>query len=507
MRAVAFAVLLLAVAAPAATAHAEYQSSEPPQGAQLRLAPVEVVVRFTERVESDGTMVEVQDAAGARVDDGDVHVTASPPMARVGLRPLGEGAYLVKWRTLSGADGHPTTGSFGFAVGNATAPGSTTGELQTSPWSMAARIVAVAAWAIAFGSVAFAMWMGTQGIPTRAVVVAGVVSGLAVVAVLAWSLQAAGVPVSAAWQTRTGQLLGGRAILTAVAVALLRWRWLSMALLALAAFLGVLVSHPSNAGALAVGAAFLHVLAVGVWLGGLAGLMAAARRTDAQRLGLRFGKLALPLVIVLAFTGALEAYLLTRASWPLGAFEWSASTYGQLILGKVAVFAVMLGLAALARFALLRRADRARHLQKSVAIEAAFGALVLCLAGVLASTSPPYGLPEAQTIHAEGDAYVYEVTVTPAPEAGGHSMVSVAVFGSDGRPITNETCGRPTPCLTLRVTAPGADGPQTIQAPLHDGTRMGHVLWTQAGSWRIDLEFSTQDVFRDRAHVVVEVPS
>jgi methionine-rich copper-binding protein CopC len=58
--------------------------------------------------------VEVQNSAGARVDQGKPRTAANE--MRVGLKPLPPGTYKVLWHALS-VDTHTTEGSFSFHVG------------------------------------------------------------------------------------------------------------------------------------------------------------------------------------------------------------------------------------------------------------------------------------------------------------------------------------------------------------------------------------------------------
>jgi methionine-rich copper-binding protein CopC len=79
-------------------------------------APADVALDFSEAIEPKFSAIEVEDAKGARVDKGDVHVV--PDNAKhlvVGLKPLEAGTYTVTWRVTS-TDTHKTSGSFSFGV-------------------------------------------------------------------------------------------------------------------------------------------------------------------------------------------------------------------------------------------------------------------------------------------------------------------------------------------------------------------------------------------------------
>ncbi|MEV6023004.1 copper resistance protein CopC [Streptomyces sp. NPDC052036] len=98
----------------------------------------------------------------------------------------------------------------------------------------------------------------------------------------------------------------------------------------------------------------LHLLAVAVWLGGLTTLLVALYRApsiEAAAVG-RFSRLAFGSVVVLTATGVYQAWR------QLG--SWSALTgtpYGQLLLVKVALVAVLVGIAWISRRWTARLAD------------------------------------------------------------------------------------------------------------------------------------------------------
>ena len=112
--AAALALSSLLLASGAAYAHAHLQRSEPRDGSTVIPAPKEVSLWFTEGLEKVFTTVEVRDAEGARVDQGDPQISGAT--MRVELKPLPPGTYKVIWRALS-VDTHKTDGTFSFQVG------------------------------------------------------------------------------------------------------------------------------------------------------------------------------------------------------------------------------------------------------------------------------------------------------------------------------------------------------------------------------------------------------
>jgi methionine-rich copper-binding protein CopC len=108
------AMLVLSEYGPeAARAHAHLSRAEPRAGSTVSTAPQEIVLSFTEGLESTFSSVEVLDASGARVDQGEAAISGAT--MRIGLKPLSPGTYKVNWKALS-VDTHKTDGSFSFQV-------------------------------------------------------------------------------------------------------------------------------------------------------------------------------------------------------------------------------------------------------------------------------------------------------------------------------------------------------------------------------------------------------
>lgn len=108
--------LLLSDAVPA-LAHAQLRSATPAAGGGVTTAPTEVVLNFSEPLESALSSVVVRDAVGKRVDKADSRVDqGNKTVMRVSLPQLRQGIYIVQWRALT-ADTHRTDGAFIFRVG------------------------------------------------------------------------------------------------------------------------------------------------------------------------------------------------------------------------------------------------------------------------------------------------------------------------------------------------------------------------------------------------------
>lgn len=113
-------VLLLALLAPSAAAHAVLASADPPVNGRAEEGIQVITFRFTEDVEREYTTADLVDLQGVSRAAGPVEFDPDERnVIRLPVEPLESGIYSASWRALS-VDTHTTRGSFVFAVGNAT---------------------------------------------------------------------------------------------------------------------------------------------------------------------------------------------------------------------------------------------------------------------------------------------------------------------------------------------------------------------------------------------------
>ena len=175
--------------------------------------------------------------------------------------------------------------------------------------------------------------------------------------------------------------------------------------LATLAWAGHGVMDEGAIGWLHLGADITHLLAAGIWIGALLCLLflavRAGRRADSGHLRLLhraldgFAVIGSAVVAVLLLTGLVNGWLLVG---PAGLVLLPVSLYGQLLLAKLALFAVMLGLAATNRYrltpALAARIDAddlpgaMQLLRISLALETACGIVVLAFVAWLGTLQP-----------------------------------------------------------------------------------------------------------------------
>ena len=115
-RTILSAMLALAMMPMAAHAHAMLERASPAVGGTVASAPRALSLTFTENLEPAFCTVRVENASGARVDQGKPQIGGSRNVLRVNLKALSPGSYKVIWKVLS-VDTHTTQGSFTFRVG------------------------------------------------------------------------------------------------------------------------------------------------------------------------------------------------------------------------------------------------------------------------------------------------------------------------------------------------------------------------------------------------------
>ena len=353
---VLLAGLWLLASGTTAQAHAVLRSSDPADGASVPRAPRQVTLTFTERPEPRLSTVQVLDADGRPVQAGKAGpVPDQPFQLQLPLGALADGTYTVAWRTVSRDDGHVSGGSFAFGVGVA-APtagpqGASVPAASTPPPSLlatAGRWLLYCGLALLAGAAATGLAVYDRRLPPGARPLLWVGAGLAVVGLVARvaaERAAVGASLADLVASDTGHNLawlaaGVAASATAAGLLAVRIRqpggpdravmadrgqawpsggvgrgWLATVGLTAAAAMGlqVLAGHaaaPSALRPINLLAQWLHLLAAGVWAGGLVWLLAgllnrphptdravtitADAAPDRVQAVIRFSRLALP---------------------------------------------------------------------------------------------------------------------------------------------------------------------------------------------------------------------
>ncbi|MFF5518495.1 copper resistance CopC/CopD family protein [Streptomyces coeruleorubidus] len=380
---------LLAGAAPA-SAHAAVTGSDPAQGAVVDKAPARISLTFSEQVAMSGDSLRVLDPEGKRVDAGEPSNVSGTTYAVRLHSGLPDGTYTVAYQVVS-ADSHPVAGAYTFSIGAPSKTSVTVSDQAADDgvvgWLYGfGRYVSYAGFIVMAGGAAFvlACWPRGSGVrPVQRFVVSGwltLTAATLALLLLRGSFTGSGKVadifdlslLGQVLQTKTGAALVSRLLLLAAAalfIAVLFGAYdkredpqekrdltfgLAVGGVVVAAGLAAswAMSEHASVGlqaGIAMPVDVVHLLAVAAWLGGLGALLVALYRApadapvDASAVR-RFSRVAFGSVLALIATG-------TYQSWrQLG--SWSAFTdtrYGQLLLAKIALVAVLVGVAWISR--------------------------------------------------------------------------------------------------------------------------------------------------------------
>jgi len=539
-----------------ASAHATLLGTRPSNDAVVEESPERVVLRFDEAVESALGAVRVYDGDGRQVDAGDIERPSSDSVAVSIDRTLQRGTYTVTWRVIS-ADSDPIDGAFIFHV-HAPGPqpeGVAAQVLEDTPFVVSAfytggRFLDYGLMLLAVGGVAsLVLVLATASTDVRRRLqrmLAVVALALVVVALAGIVFQAAAAGDlslrEAATRDAVSEVIGtkfGRFSLTRAVLALcLAGALWAMARrpgsadrrlggVALALGLGMLVTpvasgHSSISGALSFVADYAHVGAAAAWTGGLAllalGLWQA--REDRWRLAARavprFSNMAVGAVAALLVAGAINGVIQVKApgSWSIPS-AWRGlwdSTYGLLLLAKIALVVPLLGLGAFNnRYSVPRlRAGIASALEQRRFLRAA-GAELALMVSIVGVTAFLVNAPPARTeveMHGPAAAVIeFDGRLTA------HMSVDPAIAGRNDIHLEFEDPGGEPPELDeVRVNATLASarvGPLRFEAKPsaeHGAFTVSGAQLPIAGDWqlRVEARQGEFDVFTQTVSVPID---
>ncbi|MFE2033820.1 copper resistance protein CopC [Streptomyces scopuliridis] len=375
-----------------ASAHAALTGSTPEDGAVVATAPKDISLTFSEQVAMGDNSIRVLDPSSKRADAGKIRDLSSGGTVTYGidLHPgLPDGTYTVAWQAVS-ADSHPISGAFTFSIG---APSKTTATVPTEEAGGGlvgvlydiARYISYAGFILLIGGAAFVLGCWPRGAsvrPLQRLVVQGwlTLTAATLALLLLRSPYTGSGKLGDAFDlgglqdvlaTKTGAALVSRLLLLGAAalfVAVLFGAYakretprdeeeskerkdltfgLAVGGTVVAAGIAgtwALAEHASTGiqTGLAMPVDVLHLLAMATWLGGLTALLVALYRAPSIENAAvrRFSRIAFISVVVLAATGLYQSWRQV-GSWSA---LWGTS-YGQLLLVKVGLVAVLVGIA------------------------------------------------------------------------------------------------------------------------------------------------------------------
>lgn len=502
--------ILISVLLPAtgALAHGELLNSEPAASSVLVESPIQIVLHFSESIESVFANIRILNSAGVEIGSGDAHrdsgnhsvVRSTPPH-------LGPGSYVVVWRVTS-ADGHPVQGAFPFYIG--TQSQSVTNLVSTYLHSYHAdpsgnKVGTLLRWIVYVGVIVLVGSLMMSGMlkrpsdldPRSAIVTFGAwllaVFGSSLTLV-AYGPNAAGTSLynlsllGDTLRTTFGRATVARLVLLAAAALLIHFRHLISRQLWLASssILGFgivatlsLSGHPvvQEFALLSVVIDIAHMSAVSAWVGGIALLCLGGNRWFHEgdgELVRRFSAIAIWMVVVIVATGVAQAWLMMN-----GFGNLFATNFGRTLLVKTTAVAVLVSLGLLSRRTL--KLNGPASVKRIVGTELFVGLVIVAISALLIGTPPrPSQATEPFTAALIRSSVIADVTITPTRvgQAELHIIVTPP-GGALGQVIS----------VGARMSLPERNIPRIPIALVKIGPNhfSGMVSISYAGTWDLEL--------------------
>ncbi|MFC3385114.1 copper resistance CopC/CopD family protein [Couchioplanes azureus] len=530
------AVLVLP-AAPV-SAHAALVGATPEPGSVIGSPPAEIVVQFTEAVTPVTGRIQVLAPDGKRITGT---VTASGSTLRIQVRRAAQplGTYLVSYRVVS-ADSHPIGGAMTFSVGAPSArpaEGDPTGvHPSVSVAGPAFKLLGYVGLTLIAGPALLLALLWPRRVSRRGPVLlvrTGLVGTAAATLGALWT-QAPASSGAPWWDVSVTELadvlaspfglalLARLAVLAAVAALLPpvlrgaggRRRGAALILLGLGGLATwPLTGHATESpltGAI-VAADVIHMAAMAGWLGGLVTLSCfLLRRAHPRVLGRilpvwsRWAALA---VVWLVGAGVVQAVVQLGS---VGAL-WSTA-YGRLLLGKIAILAAVLALAAVAR-TFVQRARVAtagpEPLRRMVRIEVAATVVVLGLSAVLVQTTPGRtAVPERAATSERGVSqtltsplFTLQYSVYPV-ELGENNTVHGFTYTPEGKPLPAQEW-----TVTTRLQGQDLEPVTQPMLPLHPrNDALGALTFPLPGTYDVTFTVRTTEIDQATVRTTITVP-
>lgn len=451
-------------------AHATIVATTPMQGDVLADPPTEIVLTFSEPVDTVPDSIRLVAADGRRIEVGRPERSDGGQRITSPLGAVSSGGYVVAWQVVSG-DSHPIRGAFTFSVGEAANPDlddaivsdvfDTSADQPAATGRAVGRTLSYGGIGVATGGLLVLARCAPSMLTTRraglvlwAAVAVGAVGTVILLGAQARTLTGDAVATDS-WRavvgTRSGRWWAIRLLAVTLLATLVRLRRLALRPPAYAVLVAATIAlwtvvtaggHAVTGRAPVVGfvATVAHLGAMSVWLGGLVVLFAAVERTGWWSTAARFSPYAMGAVVVLAVSGTVNAVR-------QGAFgvDVTESSYGRWLVVKLVVVVVVVAVASgsrrLTRHVKALRTDPVavpvpagtlsaaevriaggdveRSLRRRVVLEAAgLGLVMVATAGLVDSAPPAVDAAGPATATVTVDDVTMQLVVDPNVTGG-----------------------------------------------------------------------------------------
>ncbi len=484
-------LVILFISIPFAAAHPFTEKTIPSLASNAPAGTTEVIVFFSEPVDINFSEIKILDSNGDQIDNKDTSYYEGELSLIVTTPPLNNGVYTASTKVLSKVDGHLIPSAFLFAVGNVVIDPALLGhevpsELVFLP-EAGARLPGLVGQTIVLGSViaSLVIW-GTQSKQLireelnkiekfhhgKFMSVTGIglmlifVSNILMIVVQTIRLEAS--PIDAI-QTDFGSTWIVRMIITIISLGI----WFGMdrkktlskknqtplfvAMLALIST-SSLIGHGAASGQVpALFLDYIHNLVSAVWIGGIFYFVFILLPTFSQLKESKREKMSLLLIpkFSIAFIISIGIVIITGPTlmWFLESDVGliTESVYGQLIILKITIAAVMVGLGGFVQFKIQKNAEKNfpsgkilvyKKLKKSLKIEAVLGIILLGVVALLTNGTLPAG--EIQKVDAQEIVYGFKTLeftenakfdIDISPFSSGINTIFVKVSDFEGNPL------------------------------------------------------------------------
>ena len=568
-------LLLLIIRNPIVYAHAVPEHAEPNANEILEEAPTEITITFNEPVVPSLSRIRLLTQAGEEIDVGALRVVDEENIIlAVDLPELKEGAYLVSWQVLSTVDGHTTSGTYSFGVGETVLTAisdDVTIIAQFSPIGATARSLSLLAVSLFIGLFSFRLFiwnplfhnikmveaekqldvtLARTGLKAAQVALSLVIIGLIMIFIDQSRtynfLQLSNLQI---WiSTRFGTMWLLRLLIVVLMGFLCHSLWIDVRKnnpnmlqgrkwgigLVIAIGLGWTISLISHSAALTEDTLFAtvidlgHILAAGLWVGGLFFLAIALRQSrnlpPEERTWLN-----LSLILNFSALAALSVGILIASGFYLAwqhVGNWTSlvgTAYGRVLLLKMSLMLPTLVIAAINLMVVKPRLNAVydlfdsdnqknktaapilRSFRHLVGIEAMITIVIVLIAGVL--TDFQRGEDAPLLVDTVGKTVIsqsvedLEIDMTIEPALIGQNTFDVYITDEDGKPVTDAAQ------VSIRYTFLG----QSIGAAMDEAISQGDGHYILEGSyisligpWQAEVSIRRPDSFDTFAPFRVE---
>ena len=532
-------VLVFFLGFPLASAHPFLLDSEPGQGQNAPAGTTQIITNYSEAVEIGFSELRVYDANGNQIDNKDTAYNGGETSLIVTTPPLEDGVYTITSKVLSKIDGHLVQAAIVFGVGDVKVDSSLLEKQENSettfiPESIA-RFPGLVGQTIVLGGVivSITIWSSQQtrfrevfaDINEQFKIKFSKIIGIGVIATFASNFIMLGVQT---WRLETSPLdvIGTtfgttwliRMIITIIIIGL--WFWMekkneitikgqiplliaSLILIATTTMMGHGASTELEAPWILD---YSHNLLSSIWIGGVIFFAFVALPTITKTensikekitLSLipRFSGLFIIAIGILIITGPTLLWFLDDNVASL-----TDSTYGKLILIKIAIAAAMIGFGGMYQIKFLKnmndleKLNISRKISKPLKFEAGLGIALLAVVALLVNSSLPAG--EIQSADAIQGTFGYESVlfsenakfdVKVLPAGIGSNTISVIVTSYDNKPLADISG------LKVKVSNPQKNI-SPIEAEVTENVQDSVTKYSAdatfgfAGNWQIELE-------------------